>query len=269
MADLLKIITPSATYRWCGADVDIPDGAEIYLTNAPLFKRNGTKTSVGLEVDSLNVTIIPRDASDLLEGLPLLRAAAAGALDGAIIELRRAFLSDWASPPAGVILLFSGRVSNVEPSRTSVAVTVKSDVELLNVKVPRELYQPPCVKQVYSAACGVQRGAFTVAGTAGATGQTQTLLRSNVTSLGDGYFDQGVVIFKTGANAGLRRTVKRYTAATGQFEFALPLPVACANGDTFDTYPGCDKRKTTCVGRYANGNRFKGFRNIPKPEVAA
>jgi len=265
MADCLTIATASQTARYTSADVDVIAGADRFVCTGPLIKRSSTKCSVGLEVDSLTLRVA-HDGTQTIEGLPIARAARGGALDGAKIELRRAFLSSWEAPAVGAILLFSGRVSDVNPGRTETEVIVKSDVELLNVKVPRNLFQPPCVRSVYSPGCGVQRGAFTSGGTV-MPGATTTQLPSTLTGHAVGYFDQGVVAFTSGANAGYRRTVKGY--ASGNFAFALPLPYAPAHGDAFIVYPGCDKRQSTCGDKFNNLPRFKGFPYVPKPEVAA
>ena len=82
-----------------------------------------------------------------------------------------------------------------------------------------------------------------------------------------GYFDQGIVSFTSGANAGLTRTVKSYDPATG-FTFALPLPVAPSAGDTMTARPGCDKTLAQCRSKFNNANRFRGYPWVPTPETA-
>lgn len=268
LADCYRIETMSGVSYYTGADVPVDIGAQRYNADGPLISRNATKSSVGLEVDSLNLKFAPRAGvgGDTIEGLPFAQAVRAGALDGAQIELRRAFLSAWGAPAVGALLLFSGRVSDSNPSRTMTDVIVKSDVELLNVRVPRNMAQPPCVKTPYSPACGLQRGTLTQYGVVSGGAQTTTAVATTLTAPVPGYFDKGVFAFTSGPNTGLRRTIKSYTG--GVFTFALPLPVPPGAGDNFLTYPVCGKRKDRCV-EFGNDDNFRGFRFVPKPEVAA
>ena len=58
---------------------------------------------------------------------------------------------------------------------------------------------------------------------------------------GDGWFDEGLLVFESGANAGAAYEVKRWTRATRRLELwsaaRLPLEV----GDRFRVSPGCHK----------------------------
>lgn len=96
--------------------------------------------------------------------------------------------------------------------------------------------------------------------------QTTTVVSTTLTAPGAGYFDKGVFTFTSGPNAGLRRTVKSYVG--GVFSFALPVPVPPGPGDEFEVYPVCGKRRDRCV-EFGNEANFRGFRFVPKPEVAA
>ena len=270
-ADLLTIVTASATYRYTNAACDIVSDGNTFPCTGPIFHRTGTKTAVGIEVDSMRLTISPSDA-DLIEGLPFVRAARMGALDGAKITVEKAFLSAWPAYPGlaatavGALHVFSGSVAEVHPSRTEIEIEVKSETEVLNVKIPRNLYQPPCVHTLYDSLCGVQRAAHTVTGTISASPAPTTTSAKLSRAEADGHFDQGVIIFTSGANVGLRRTVKKWVG--GVATWALPLPSPPANGDTFNLYPGCDKRQSTCAAKFNNANRHSGYPFIPKPEAA-
>ena len=74
----------------------------------------------------------------------------------------------------------------------------------------------------------------------------------------DGDFNQGKILFTSGANAGLSRAVKAYLNASGAVSFALPLPTAPAIGDSFTAYPGCDQTMARCSGRFGNLIHFRG-----------
>lgn len=264
MVDLFEFETASGFSRYSGSDVDIVYNGNTYTSTGPLMKRSGSRTKVGLESDSMRMTVFA-STSHLLEGLPFVSAAAGGALDGARVTVYRAFLSDWSTAPSnvGVIVMFSGRVSDVMASRNKVEITVNSDIEILSMNLPRNLYQPPCVNTLYDAGCGVLRSAFLVNGTA--TGGTTNYLTSALAQAAN-WFNQGTVLFTSGQNAGIKRTTKLF--ASGRFDFALPLPYAPLAGDTFTALPGCDGTQSTCSGKFSNTAHNTMFPFIPAAEVA-
>ena len=186
-----------------------------------------------------------------------------GALDGARVVIERIFFSDWATP-VGAVVIFSGRVSDVSGSRSAVKVDVKSDIELLNVSSPRNIYQSGCMRTLYDGGCKVNREKFTVNGRVTANSTTGTELACNLTQA-DGWFNQGVIKFTSGRNAGLSRTVKEHKG--GRLSFALRLPFPPQSGDVFKIYPGCDKRQETCGGKFNNIVHFRGFPYIPAADT--
>lgn len=81
-----------------------------------------------------------------------------------------------------------------------------------------------------------------------------------------GYYDNGQIVFTSGANNGLVKAVKSYSAQ--QFFFNSPLPFPPNAGDTFIAYPGCDKTQATCSSKFNNLANFEGFPYVPVPETA-
>lgn len=250
-------------YAW-GASLTVP---HIFSATGPLIKRGAVRTVIGLEVDTLDLKIAAdmNDTANTIDGYPFIEGILKGGLDGASVLLERAFMSSWKAAPVGTVVLFSGRVSSVSGGRSEARITVKSDIELLNIKLPRNLYQASCMHTLYDTGCAVNKLSFTQSGQVTQVNDKGLWVQTNL-SAASSYFDQGVLTFTSGPNAGLRRTVKAY--ATGQFWFALPLPKAPTVGDTFTVYPGCDKTKTTCTSKFNNVLRFRGFPFIPTPEVA-
>lgn len=75
------------------------------------------------------------------------------------------------------------------------------------------------------------------------------------------YFQNGLVTWITGLNAGLAAEVKLYSI--GYLELFQPMPYTVAVGDTYTVNAGCDKQLTTCIGRFSNVVNFRGFPHIP------
>ena len=263
MADLFTITLASGeVLRYTNADIDVSWNGGEFKGRTIVISRGATRITRDLEADTNELSIAA--ASDhKLEGLPFVEAALNGSLDGARVKIERVFFSDWQTP-VGTIVIFAGRVSDVSGSRGGVKVTTKSDIELLNVSSPRNIYQSGCMRTLYDTGCGVNRDALTVDGRVTANSTAGTELTSNLTQA-DGWFEQGVVKFTSGRNAGLSRTVKSYKG--GVLSFALRLPYPPATGDVFKIYPGCDKRQETCKAKFNNVIHFRGFPYVPAADT--
>ena len=263
MADLFRItLSNGQILRHTNADMPVVWDGQTYEAHKLIIKRGATRVAVGLDVDS-NTLEIAAEPDYRLEGLQWSEAALGGALDGARVVIERIFFSDWATP-VGAVVIFSGRVSDVSGSRSAVKVDVKSDIELLNVSSPRNIYQAGCMRTLYDGGCKVNREKFTVNGRVTANSTTGTELSCNLTQA-DGWFNQGVIKFISGRNAGLSRTVKEHKG--GRLSFALRLPFPPQSGDVFKIYPGCDKRQETCGKKFDNIVHFRGFPYIPAADT--
>ncbi len=266
--------------RWTGFDTDVIANGNSFASGAqggPFFDRQDNKAKchwkIGVEVDTLVFDVMPGSAS--VNGLPFLEACRLGVFDGAELQLERAFLAPPAGglyPPvaasAGTVVLFVGRVAEVDLGRSLATFNVNSHLELLNLNLPRNLFQSGCVNSLYDAACGVSRASYAVAGTA-AGGSSPSLVNATLAQA-SGWFDQGSIGFTSGPNAGFARTVKSYIAGSpGTLALIAPFPFAPAPGDSFTAYPGCDKTNGAggCA-KFANTARFKGFPFVPIPETA-
>ena len=263
MADLFRItLSNGQILRHTNADMPVVWDGQTYEAHKLIIKRGATRVAVGLDVDS-NTLEMTAEPDYRLEGLQWSEAALGGALDGARVVIERIFFSDWATP-VGAVVIFSGRVSDVSGSRSAVKVDVKSDIELLNVSSPRNIYQAGCMRTLYDGGCKVNREKFTVNGRVTANSTTGTELACNLTQA-DGWFNQGVIKFTSGRNAGLSRTVKEHKGGT--LSFALRLPFPPQSGDVFKIYPGCDKRQETCGKKFENIVHFRGFPYIPAADT--
>src|SRR5208282_842282 len=84
-----------------------------------------------------------------------------------------------------------------------------------------------------------------------------------VTPLGatSGYFDNGVVTWLTGNNAGLSMEVQSYVP--GQVILFQPMPYLIQVGDTYTISAGCDYSFATCKARFNNVLNFRGEPYVP------
>jgi uncharacterized phage protein (TIGR02218 family) len=268
MADLLTItMLGGEVIRYSGADQAVTINGNTFALG-PTIERGTISLRVGIEVDTLDVKLAA-NASVQFNSVPLLSFIRAGGLDGARIMLERAYAPSWGSAWVGSLMLFSGAVAECYPTRYEAKLIVKSDTERLNVMVPRNVYQPGCLNTLFDSSCGLAVGSYTLTGTASsATDVTRTTF-SAATSQVTGYYDLGVVKFTSGPNVGVLRTLRRcvVTASVGQFTTLAPWPFAVTAGDTLEVYPGCDKKMSTCSGKFSNLLRFRGHPFVPIPET--
>ena len=267
MADLYTITTALGdVYRFTSYDFDLIVAGHLFDSGGIIITRSDTRQALGVQVDNLRVDISATVDTDLA-GVPFLQLLHNGGLDGARFKLQRIFM-DAMTPTdtsAGTITLFDGRVSEINDlTRTGASLSIAHDLELLNVQLPRNLYQPGCLNTLFDGGCKLLASTYAV----NATVEAGTVLNRIQCTMAQpqGYFSQGVVEFISGDNTGVKRTIKRHES--GALILTLPLRVVPAIGDQIRIYPGCDKRMETCNVRFNNLTNFRGAPFVPIPETA-
>ncbi|WP_151808938.1 DUF2163 domain-containing protein [Acinetobacter soli] len=266
MADLYTITTiQNDIYRYTNYDFDLIVAGELYYSDGPIISRDGITLSLGVEVDNLSVTIDVTD-EETFESLRIVQAFHNGQMDGARFKLERIFMD--ASTPtdtsAGTIKLFEGRIIEPEFDRNTIQASVASDLDELNVQMPRNLYQPSCSNTLFDHACGLNRENYALETTI-AAGSTASRILCDIHQP-QGWFTQGVIELLEGGNKGLKRTIRLH-----EFDvllLTLPLLEDPEIGQRIKVYPGCDKRLETCQNRFNNFSRFRGAPFIPIPETS-
>jgi uncharacterized phage protein (TIGR02218 family) len=252
--------------RWTSRDAALLANGYLWALG-PGIKRSKVKWTIGIEVDTLSITLMTDEARPIpIGGMPLLPFIANNGFMNARVQLDRVFWGINDTAPVGALLWFAGRVADVpDVDRYSAQINVKSDTEMLDVMVPREVYQAQCARTVYDSECGLNRATFQVAGAATAASTLgRTRFQSSLAQAA-GYFDLGTLTFTSGANAGIQRTVKSHP--DGLVTVLSPLPAPVADGDTFTVVPGCDGLQATCSTKFNNLSHFKGQPYIPQPET--
>lgn len=154
------------------------------VTYQPLRISRGDIThKCGLDVGELTVTIYPL-STDLIGADPIIVAVQNGMLDGATFQLDRAFFSpDW-DTCVGTLPRFQGRVSDTQDfSWAQIPITVRSWLELLNVQMPRNVYQSSCRRTLYDTACALNSSSFAVSSSVQAN-STASVINCGLTQAG-------------------------------------------------------------------------------------
>jgi len=261
--------------NYCGGDRDVIWNSITWSSGAstgPYFDRKDNKAKchwkVGVEVDTLVFDVLPGPAT--VGDQPFLSFARWGGFDGAELVLYRAFMPTYGNVSDGVVTMFAGRVAQIDASRSLATFSVNSHLELLNMNLPRNIFQATCNNTLYDAGCALVKSSLGVSGTVDATGTLPSQVNTTSLSQATGYFSLGEVLFTSGQLAGFSRTVKAYTHGTpSNLALISPFPVTPAGGDAFTVYPGCDKLQGTCNTKFNNVHNFRGFPSIPGVETAA
>ncbi len=252
---------------YTNADLPVTLNGYVYAANSILVDGLKFKCAAGLEVDQQQITVSAR-ATDTVGGVPFLQALRNGVFDGCEIQRERAFLNSWSSAdtaaPIGSVILFKGRIGTIDSiGRTTAQITVNSDLVLLDLQMPRNVYSPACQHVLYNSGCTLVKSAFGTAGTVGA-GSTGSLINWSGASTN---FNQGTITFSSGVNAGVSATVKSSVAGVS-FHLHCALLNPPATGDAFTVYFGCDHTQATCTSKFNNLANFRGFPYIPSPSYA-
>ena len=268
MADLYTFtLVGGSTMRFSAAPTSIAVNGYTFELG-PKFERTKTKVNVGVEVDELEVTIYPETTDtippDSIDGLPWTAAAWLGILDGALLTVERAFMPSYGDTSPGTITLFAGRVSDIQVGRSGILMKCRSHLELLNIQMPRRLWQSNCTHVFGGSMCQFDRSsrmATILAGDNSDRGQIITDLLPSPANL----FNGGTATATSGLNAGMSRTITSIEAGSMIVKPIFPRPIAA--GDVFQLLPGCDHTFARCRDVFNNDAFFGGFLYIPVPEV--
>jgi uncharacterized phage protein (TIGR02218 family) len=257
------------SYHWTDADVDIVAAGQIYSSSGPSISGAKYQLVRGLQVSTLDLTVLFKP-SDQVAGVPWFVARQSGALDNAVVRIDKAFMPAWGDP-AETLLIFQGTVGTMDDGEQALYISVVSDANRLNTKIPKLLFQPSCQRTLYAPGCNANRAAATASGNV-AGAPTRSAFNTNLAAH-EGYFGLGVIIFTSGLNSGVRRSVRAFSQAGGRVELSYPLEFDLSVGDAFTIRAGCDKTRGVngCAKFFPVAeivHKFKGTPYVPQPETA-
>lgn len=282
----ITLVGGATVIRYCTGQINvaIPAGntwnADLVFIDQDKSNSTG-HWKVGTGVDTWQTVFVPRPYDpktntsdpDTINGLPWLSAARAGALDGADVQIDRAFFATWPTnnpatiAPTGVITLFKGLIAGVDVSRTQVPITILSYLSLLTVNIPRNTFQNGCRHTLFDTGCTLTAATFAKTSTVAAT-STQNQIKSSVaTPSGSASFTFGRITFTSGQNSGFSRAIKYWDSGANIIYLIAPMYYTVTVGDAFTAYPGCNKSMTHCTA-FSNLANFGGQPYIPASTAA-
>jgi uncharacterized phage protein (TIGR02218 family) len=236
--------------RFASLDRDVVWAGETWLGTAPLDPM-AAEAARGLAAGQTEVVglldAVTLRAEDLLNGL----------YDDAEMRVIRI---DWSAPARGGIVLFEGRLAVAQIGETQFSAEIRLPGARLEQAVV-ELYSPECRVDLYSPPCGVAPGPWTETHTV-----TAVLSHTRIEVAGftrpAGWADYGMITVLAGPNANARREIRRHHAG-GVLDLWEPFAAPLTAGTSVSIAAGCDKRRTTCAGKFGNVLNFRGFPDVP------
>lgn len=173
LADLYEFTLPDGTLlKYTSWDQDLAG-----YSSALGWERTKAKWSTGTQIDTMDVTLHATPDTGVIEQI------ASGSWDGAGAVVKRGFFAKLGDTPE-TVLVFSGWVGDItEIGRIKCTMQLQSKTALLNVGIPKGLFQPSCRWVFGSPPCGVDTVALTQIGTV-QSGSTGTVINTGLTQPG-------------------------------------------------------------------------------------
>ncbi|HWK45133.1 MAG TPA: DUF2163 domain-containing protein [Stellaceae bacterium] len=268
MADLYTFTCADGTVlRYTTTDIPISLGGNVFSNASLRIDGFKYKLSLGVSADEMELKIyaLPTDTAGAVS---FFQRIMNGGFDGCAVRVERLFSAYPGDNSAGTVELFTGKVSQIKDvGRTSATITAKSALELLDIQMPRNTYQPSCVHTLYDPGCGLNPASFTAGYSVGSGSTVSSIVVNGIDGTVSAHaYDSGTITFITGLNTGTTRTIRLFVNAIASL--AYPLPIVPAVGDGFTITMGCDKTSATCSARFNNLGNWRGFPLIPQPVTA-
>lgn len=263
IADLYTFtLTNGTILRYTSADFDIIYNENKYSSKNAGISRSDMSWQTGLSVDNVTIEMYP-SAKDLVGSVTLVEAFRNGSFDGAWFQLDWACYNEgWTKEPLILEKLFTGSVNVDEVGGAYIKLNIQALTNILNTKFPPAVYQTACSYALYGAGCNADRANFSENSNV-RTDSTKKVINCNI-SQSSGYYQNGVVLFTSGQNLNIRKSIKTHIG--GVLTLSTPLQYTPQVGDTFTIYAGCDKTMATCKNKFNNLDNFSGTPFIPNPD---
>lgn len=237
---------------------------QLFYGNRLLIKGLRVNASVGIEVDEQELNLDYTNDLYFQNQLSWAQALLLGRLDGATIRRDR-FIANSNRVWMGGFPMFRGLVSTLKTvGRASATMNVKSDLVLLNVQMPRDLWEANCKNTLGDPICGINLEDYAVLGTVGSGSTRNYLVWSGVSS----DYALGKIHIANGDSTTRVRTISRVDGSG--IYLSYPLDFDPEDGLSFTAYPGCDRTMDRCPFFHPTDWQkfFKGFPYIPVAETA-
>lgn len=170
-----------------------------------------------------------------------------------------------------ISVVWKGRLAGVKPTMSEIVLNFESVFTSLRRPGLRARYQRSCRHMLYSRGCGVSKEAWAVKGVPTAiNGLVVTV--PEAAAYPDGYFTTGILEGPDGTLRFITNHVGNQLTLLRPFESLAEALTLDGYGLSYGKYyggaavrmfPGCDRTRATCHGRFNNLMNYGGFDWIP------
>ena len=252
----IKVVRLDATLGFCDNSDDLVVGGVTYLARTGI-DRSAIQVNALLNVDNLDVVALIDSTVVSEEDLR------SGVYDDAEVTV---FIVNRDQISGGIFTLMVGHIGEIKTvDADTFSAEIRTPLDNLRLGGIVELTSPECQVPLFSDRCTLNSADFLVGGVVTAVVSTtnrQTFTATMQATKDDGYYDQGMVIWKSGANVRFRpKEVKQADETGGSIVVQLfnAMPKIISVGDVFEMEPGCDLKVSTCFDKFNNVVNHQGF----------
>ncbi|KQP60890.1 DUF2163 domain-containing protein [Methylobacterium sp. Leaf112] len=234
---------------------------DLTLAGMPYAARSGLEAAEASA--ELGFAVGGGEVAGALTALGITDADIAGGLyDGAGVET---WLVDWTHPETS-LLLDVGTLGEVRRAGGAFVAELRGLMDRLDVPTGRT-FRATCSAELGDARCGLDRDrpAFRTTGRVIAVPEPGILRVALAAPFAPGWFTGGRLVWAGGAQAGHASDLRTHAGDGAGHRLALwQAPARPVDpGDAFAVTAGCDKRFSTCGGKFSNTLNFQGFPHMP------
>lgn len=161
-------------------------------------------------------------------------------------------------------ILLRGYFGEVSVTRNEVKIELRSLSQLLQQPVGI-VSSKTCRARFGDKLCRKDLSALTYTDSVTSSASNTEFYSSGLSVYSNDTFNNGIVTFNTGNNAGLSQRV--LFSSSGNITLQFPTIMAISAGDTFTIVAGCDKTLLTCRDKYNNVLNFQGEPHRPTTDA--
>ncbi len=249
--ELYRFVEGALVWTVTSSDSEETHGGETYVSSA--IGRDEAESKNELSRANLTVSVSIDD--------PMGRRWLKTVIDSVVS------LTVFSKEDSTVSVVWKGRLSAVKPEATSIKLVFESIFTSLRRPGLRQRYQRSCPHVLYGRGCNLNKDDWAVSGLVANVSTTEVIMPI-ASSFANGYFSSGIIEAPNG-------TLRFITNHSGQ-NLSLIRPLDDLTDEFINNgygnnyggivvriFPGCDRSRGVCLGRYDNLNNFGGFPFIP------
>lgn len=154
-------------------------------------------------------------------------------------------------------IIFVGEVTKIEIDDHQFTMKVASQKQKLFTTICK-LFSPTCRASLGDAQCKVNLddSKYKISGNVTAVAANQMSITCDTLKQDNGYFDYGYIVFNKNTHK-TKIVVRNFFQGGNIFLNSKPIFTIKSN-DSFEIFPGCDKKFSTCKSKFSNWVNFQG-----------